>query len=185
MAHQDAGPSAAVVRKEDEVVTPVRTRDLKDKKRRGERIAMRCLLIQPARLLDRAVIDALLCWRLVGMVILVTHHGPCDARPMFHHTPPSRAEQSGRCVATSRSHLPGSVAMLPHAGSLLQKARGRSEARGGRAVIDVSASVVGVRSGLSPLPQSVHHRGGSSKRPTRAMPTYSSSMRWLRGVRPF
>jgi 3-methyl-2-oxobutanoate hydroxymethyltransferase len=78
--------------------TPVRTRDLKEQKRRGEKIAMLTAYdANMARLLDRAGVDALLVGDSVGMVMLGYQHTvPVTLDAMIHHTAAVARERSGR-----------------------------------------------------------------------------------------
>jgi 3-methyl-2-oxobutanoate hydroxymethyltransferase len=69
-------------------VRPVRTRDLKEKKRRGEKIAMLTAYdATMARLFDRVGIDALLVGDSVGNVVLGYDTTlPVTIDMMIHHT---------------------------------------------------------------------------------------------------
>ena len=70
------------------MTTKVRTRDLKEKKRRGEKIAMLTAYdANMARLLDKAGVDALLVGDSVGMVVLGYDTTiPVTLDAMIHHT---------------------------------------------------------------------------------------------------
>ena len=96
------------------MTSKVRTRDFREKKRRGEKIAMLTAYdANMARLLDKAGVDALLVGDSVGMVMLGydnTVSVTLDA--MIHHTPRSFAATSARwssrtCrFSPTRRHLP-------------------------------------------------------------------------------
>ena len=69
-------------------MTKVRTRDFREKKRRGEKIAMLTAYdANMARLLDKAGVDALLVGDSVGMVVLgYDNTVPVTLDAMIHHT---------------------------------------------------------------------------------------------------
>ncbi len=176
MAHQDTGPSAAVIRKEDEVVTPVRTRDLKEKKRRGEKIAMLTAYdANMARLLDRAGVDALLVGDSVGMVMLGYQNTvPVTLDAMIHHTAAVARGTERALVVADMPFLTYQVTVadaVRNAGRLLQEGGAAAvKLEGGHAVIDVVKRLVDVgvpvMGHLGLLPQSVHQAGGFVRQAT-------------------
>ena len=177
MAHEDAGPSPAVVRKEDEVVvTPVRTRDLKEKKRRGEKIAMLTAYdANMARLLDRAGVDALLVGDSIGMVMLgYKNTVPVTLEAMIHHTAAVARGTERALVVADMPFLTYQVTVadaVRNAGRLLQEGGAAAvKLEGGRAIIDVVKRLVDVgvpvMGHLGLLPQSVHQAGGFVRQAT-------------------
>jgi 3-methyl-2-oxobutanoate hydroxymethyltransferase len=152
------------------MTTKVRTRDFKDKKRRGEKIAMLTAYdANMARLLDRAGVDALLVGDSVGMVMLGFETTvPVTLDAMIHHTAAvSRGTERALVVAdmpflTYQTDVADAVR---NAGRLLQE--GGAEAvkvEGGAAIMDVVKRLVDVgvpvMGHLGLLPQSVHQVGG-------------------------
>jgi len=148
----------------------IRARDLKEKKRRGEKIAVLTAYdANMARLLDRAGVDALLVGDSVGMVALGFETTvPVTLDAMVHHTAAvSRGTEHALVIAdmpflTYQTTAPDAVR---NAGRLLQE--GGAEAvkvEGGSAIVDVVKRLVDVgvpvMGHLGLLPQSVHQVGG-------------------------
>lgn len=155
---------------------PVRTRDLKDKKQRGEKIAMLTAYdANMARLLDRAGVDALLVGDSVGMVMLGYQNTVAvtlDA--MIHHTAAVARGASRALIVADMPFLTYQVTVaeaLRHAGRLLQEGGAAAvKLEGGRAVIDAVKRLVDVgipvMGHLGLLPQSVHQAGGFVRQAT-------------------
>jgi 3-methyl-2-oxobutanoate hydroxymethyltransferase len=156
--------------------TPIRTRDLKDKKRRGEKIAMLTAYdANMARLLDRAGVDALLVGDSVGMVMLGYENTvPVTLDVMIHHT-------AAVCRGTERALVVADMPFLTYqvtvadavrnAGRLVQEGGAAAvKLEGGRPVIDVVKRLVDVgipvMGHLGLLPQSVHQAGGFVRQAT-------------------
>ena len=157
---------------------PVRARDLKDKKQRGEKIAVLTAYdANMARLLDRAGVDAILVGDSVGMVVLgyqTTVAVTLDA--MIHHT---AAVARGTARALVVSDMPfltyqANVADALHNARRLMQEGGASAVKleGGHAVIDAVKRLVDVgvpvMGHLGLLPQSVHQVGGFVRQATSA-----------------
>jgi 3-methyl-2-oxobutanoate hydroxymethyltransferase len=148
---------------------PVRARDLKAKKKRGERITMLTAYdATMARLLDRAGIDALLVGDSMGMVIMGEATTiPVTLDAMIHHT---RAVTRGAKRALVVADMPFmtyqvSVAeALRNAGRLIQEGGASAvKLEGGRGVVETTARLVEVgipvMGHLGLTPQSVHQQG--------------------------
>ena len=153
-----------------ESVKPVRVRDLLEKKKRGEKIAMLTVYdATMARLLDRAGIDVFLVGDSLGMVI--EGHDttlPVTLDAMLHHT---RAVARG----TKRAFLVADMPFLTYqasaseavhnAGRLIQQGGAAAvKLEGGRAVVAVVEHLVDagipVMGHLGLLPQHVHEMSG-------------------------
>ncbi len=148
----------------------VRTTDLKEKKRRGEKIAVLTAYdATMARLLDHAGLDVLLVGDSLGMVVM-----GCDTtltvtlEAMIHHT---RAVSRGARRALIVADMPfltyqvSPAEALRNAGRLLQEGGAAAvKLEGGRAVLDTVRRLVEtgipVMGHLGLLPQSVHQLGG-------------------------
>jgi 3-methyl-2-oxobutanoate hydroxymethyltransferase len=155
VADQDAGSTEAVIWRpvkgrpaqrrtgKETLPTPVRTRDLKEKKRRGEKIAMLTAYdANMARLLDRAGVDALLVGDSVGMVMLGYETTvPVTLDAMIHHTAAVSRGAARALVVADMPFLTYQVAVadaVRNAGRLLQEGGAAAvKLAGGRAVIDV------------------------------------------------
>ena len=156
--------------------TPVRTRDLKEKKRRGEKIAMLTAYdANMARLLDRAGVDALLVGDSVGMVMLGYETTvPVTLDAMIHHTAAVSRGAARALVVADLPFLTYQVTVadaVRNAGRLLQEGGAAAvKIEGGRAVIDVVKRLVDVgipvMGHLGLLPQSVHQAGGFVRQAT-------------------
>jgi 3-methyl-2-oxobutanoate hydroxymethyltransferase len=153
-----------------EQAKPIRAPDLKEKKRRGEKIAMLTAYdATMARLLDRAGIDVLLVGDSLGMVILGHETTvPVTLEETIHHTRAvARGARRSLVVAdmpflTYQVSLPEAVR---NAGRLMQEGRTAAvKLEGGRAVLEVTERLVDVgipvMGHLGLLPQSVHQLGG-------------------------
>jgi 3-methyl-2-oxobutanoate hydroxymethyltransferase len=153
-----------------ESVKPMRVRDLLEKKKRGEKIAMLTVYdATMARLLDRAGIDVFLVGDSLGMVI--EGHDttlPVTLDAMLHHT---RAVARG----TKRAFLVADMPFLTYqasaseavhnAGRLIQQGGAAAvKLEGGRAVVAVVEHLVDagipVMGHLGLLPQHVHEMSG-------------------------
>lgn len=156
---------------------PVRTADLKEKKARGERIAMLTAFdATMARLLDRAGIDALLVGDSLGMVALGYETTiPVTLDAMVHHTRAVSRGAERALVVADMPFLTYQVSVadaVRNAGRLLQEGGAAAvKLEGGRPVLDVVRRLVDigipVMGHLGLLPQSIHHVGSYSKRATR------------------
>src|SRR5688500_17584494 len=157
--------------------TPVRVPDFKERKRRGEKIAMLTAYdATMARLLDRAGVDALLVGDSVGMVMLGHDTTiPVTLDDMVHHT-------KAVCRGTERALVVADMPFLTYqvsaseavrnAGRLIQEGGAAAvKLEGGRAVVDVVKRLVDVgipvMGHLGLLPQSVHKAGGFRRQATR------------------
>ena len=157
-------------------IIPVRTRDLKEKKHRGEKIAMLTAYdANMARLLDRAGVDAILVGDSVGMVMLgyaTTVQVTMDA--MVHHTcAVSRGTTHALVIADMPflSYQVETAEALRNARRLLQEGGAAAvKIEGGRPVLDVVKRLVDigvpVMGHLGLLPQSVHQAGGFVRQAT-------------------
>jgi 3-methyl-2-oxobutanoate hydroxymethyltransferase len=149
---------------------PVRTTDLEEKKRRGQKIAMLTAYDATfARLMDEAGIDVLLVGDSLGMVILgYPHTLPVTLDAVLHHTGAvSRATRRALVVADMpfmTYHVSVSEAVR-NAGRLLAEGGAAAvKLEGGRPMLDVVRRLVDVgipvMGHLGLLPQSVHRMGG-------------------------
>ena len=155
---------------------PIRAPDLKEKKRRGEKIAMLTAYdATMARLLDRAGIDVLLVGDSLGMVILGHETTvPVTLEETIHHT---RAVSRGARRALVIADMPfltyqvSTPEAVRNAGRLMQEGRAAAvKLEGGRAVLEVTERLVDVgipvMGHLGLLPQSVHQLGGFRRQAT-------------------
>jgi 3-methyl-2-oxobutanoate hydroxymethyltransferase len=158
---------------------PIRIASLKDKKRRGEKIAMLTAYdAAMARLFDAAGVDALLVGDSVGMVALGYETTlPVTMDAMVHHAAAvSRGTQHALIVADMPflSYQISSDEALRNAGRLVQQGGAAAvKLEGGRTVVHVVRRLVDagipVMGHLGLLPQSVHQlsgyrqRGGTAK----------------------
>jgi 3-methyl-2-oxobutanoate hydroxymethyltransferase len=153
-----------------ETVKKVRVPDLKEKKRRGEKIVMLTAYdATMARLLDRAGIDVLLIGDSLGMVIEGYDTTlPVTLDAIVHHT---RAVSRGAARALVVADMPfltyqvDVAEAVRNAGRLLQEGGAAAvKIEGGRPVIDVARRLVEigipVMGHLGLVPQSVHQLGG-------------------------
>jgi 3-methyl-2-oxobutanoate hydroxymethyltransferase len=156
---------------------PIRTTDLKEMKRRGEKIAMLTAYdATMARLLDRAGIDVLLVGDSVGMVVLgYDTTVPVSLDDMLHHTRiVVRGTERALVVADMPflSYQVNTSEAVRNAGRLMKEAGAAAvKLEGGRAVIDVVKRLVDVgipvMGHLGLLPQSVHQVGGFHRQATQ------------------
>jgi 3-methyl-2-oxobutanoate hydroxymethyltransferase len=158
--------------------TKVRTKDLREKKHRGEKIAMLTAYdANMARLLDKAGVDALLVGDSVGMVVLgYDNTVPVTLDAMIHHTAAVvRGTQRALVVADMPflTYQTTPADAVRNAGRLLQE--GGAEAvklEGGSAVVEIVKRLVDVgvpvMGHLGLLPQSVHQVGGFLRQATNA-----------------
>jgi 3-methyl-2-oxobutanoate hydroxymethyltransferase len=153
-----------------EAVKKVRVPDLREKKKRGEKIAMLTAYdATMARLLDRAGIDVLLVGDSVGMVVLGYETTlPVTLDAMIHHTAAVSRGTSRALVVADMPFLSFQVSAaeaVRNAGRLLQDGGAAAvKIEGGQAVVDVARRLVDVgipvMGHLGLLPQSVHQLGG-------------------------
>ena len=156
---------------------PVRVPDLKERKRRGEKIAMLTAYdATMARLLDRAGVDMLLVGDTVGVVVLGYENTlPVTLDEMLHHT---RAVARGAQRALIVADMPfltyqiSPAEAVRNAGRLLKDGGAAAvKLEGGRPVLDVVKRLVDVgipvMAHLGLLPQSVHQVGGFVRQATR------------------
>ena len=159
-----------------EQAKPIRAPDLKEKKRRGEKIAMLTAYdATMARLLDRAGIDVLLVGDSLGMVILGHETTvPVTLEETIHH---GRAVARGARRALVVADMPFLTYQVSvpeavrNAGRLMQEGRAAAvKLEGGRAVLEVTERLVDVgipvMGHLGLLPQSVHQLGGFRRQAT-------------------
>ena len=147
----------------------VRVPDLREKKRRGEKIAVLTAYdATMARLLDGAGVDVLLVGDSVGVVVLGYEHTlPVTLDDMLHHT---RAEARGARHALVVADMPFMTYQVSveeavrNAGRLVQAGAAAVKVEGGPAVtgairrmVEVGIPVMGH---LGLQPQSVHQLGG-------------------------
>jgi 3-methyl-2-oxobutanoate hydroxymethyltransferase len=153
-----------------EATRRIRVLDLKEKKKRGEKIVMLTAYdATMARLLDQAGIDVLLVGDSLGMVIMGCDSTlPVTLDAMIHHT---RAVSRGARRALVVADMPFltyqvSVAeAVRNAGRLLQEGGAAAvKIEGGRAVLEAVSRLVEVgipvMGHLGLTPQSVHQLGG-------------------------
>ena len=155
---------------------PIRAPDLKEKKRRGEKIAMLTAYdATMARLLDRAGIDVLLVGDSLGMVILGHETTvPVTLEETIHHTRAVARGTRRALVVADMPFLTYQVSMpeaVRNAGRLMQEGRAAAvKLEGGRAVLEVTERLVDVgipvMGHLGLLPQSVHQLGGFRRQAT-------------------
>ena len=155
----------------------IRVPDLKEKKARGEKIAMLTAYdATMARLLDQAGVDALLVGDSLGMVVLgydTTLAVTLD--DMLHHTRAVVRGASRALVVTDMPFLSYQVSAdeaVRNAGRLLQEGGASAvKLEGGRPVIEAVRRMVDVgipvMGHLGLQPQSVHRLGGYVKQATR------------------
>jgi len=147
----------------------VRVPDLREKKRRGEKIAVLTAYdATMARLLDGAGVDVLLVGDSVGVVVLGYEHTlPVTLDDMLHHT---RAVARGATRALVVADMPFMTYQVSveeavrNAGRLLQAGAAAVKVEGGPAIagairrlVEVGIPVMGH---LGLQPQSVHQLGG-------------------------
>ncbi len=149
---------------------PLRARDLKLKKKRGEKIAMLTAYdATMARLLDRAGIDVLLVGDSLGMVILGHETTvPVTLDDVLHH---AKAVARGARRALVVADMPfltfqvSAAEAVRNAGRLLQEGGAAAvKLEGGRPVVEVVQRLcdvgIPVMGHLGLTPQSVHQLGG-------------------------
>src|SRR5688572_14710840 len=128
----------------------IRVPDLKEKKRRGEKIAMLTAYdATMARLLDRAGVDALLVGDSLGMVVLGYENTlPVTLDMMIHHTSAVVRGAERALVIADMPFLSYQVSVadaVRNAGRLLQEAGAAAvKVEGGRPVLDVVRRLVDV-----------------------------------------
>ena len=160
---------------------PVRVPELKDRKRRGEKIVVLTAYdATMARLLDSAGVDVLLVGDSLGMVVLGYESTvPVTLEEMIHHT---RAVSRGTRRALVVADMPFLTYQITpadavrNAGRLLKDGGAAAvKLEGGRPVADVVKRLVDVgipvMGHLGLLPQSIHKLGGhvrQAKRPEEA-----------------
>jgi len=148
----------------------IRIRDLNEKKRRGEKIAMLTAFDSAiARLLDRAGMDVILVGDSLGMVALGYETTiPVTLDDMVHHTKAvSRATRRALVVADLPflTYQAGVDRAVRNAGRLIQEGGAAAvKMEGGRAVVDVVDRLVAigipVMGHVGLTPQSVHQMSG-------------------------
>jgi 3-methyl-2-oxobutanoate hydroxymethyltransferase len=148
----------------------IRIRDLGEKKRRGDKIAVLTAYdAAMARLLDRAGVDAILVGDSLGMVVLGHETTlPVTLDEMLHHT---RAVARGARRALVIADMPflsyqaGIDDAVRNAGRMLQEGGAAAvKLEGGRAIVDVVDRLVSigipVMGHVGLTPQSVHQMSG-------------------------
>ncbi|MCW5981706.1 MAG: 3-methyl-2-oxobutanoate hydroxymethyltransferase [Bryobacteraceae bacterium] len=156
----------------------VRVTDLREKKRKGEKIAMLTAYDATfARLMERAGIDVLLVGDSLGMVIMGEETTiPVTLDAMVHHT---RAVTRGVEKALVVADMPfltyhASLSDTVHGARRLIQEGGAAAVKieGGRAVLESARRLVEigipVMGHLGLIPQSVHQLGGFGKRGRQA-----------------
>jgi 3-methyl-2-oxobutanoate hydroxymethyltransferase len=148
----------------------IRVPDLKEKKKRGEKIAVLTAYdATMARLLERAGIDVLLVGDSLGMVVLGYETTlPVTLDAMVHHTAAVSRGASRALVVADMPFLTFQVSVteaVRNAGRLIQEGGAAAvKIEGGAAVVDVARRLVEigipVMGHLGLLPQSVHQLGG-------------------------
>ena len=148
----------------------IRVPDLKEKKKRGEKIAVLTAYdATMARLMDRAGIDVLLVGDSLGMVILGYETTlPVTLDAMVHHTRAVSRGASRALVVADMPFLTFQVDVseaVRNAGRLIQEGGAAAvKLEGGRPVLDVTRRLVDigipVMGHLGLVPQSVHQLGG-------------------------
>lgn len=155
----------------------MRVPDLKDTKRRGEKIVMLTAYdATMARLLDRAGVDVLLVGDSVGMVVLGYDNTlPVTLEEMLHHTRAVSRGAERALVVADMPFLTFQVSLeeaVRNAGRLLKEGGAAAvKLEGGRAVLDVVKRLVDVgipvMGHLGLLPQSIHKAGGYVRQATK------------------
>lgn len=155
----------------------IRIPDLKEKKRRGEKIAMLTAYdATMARLLDRAGVDALLVGDSLGTVILGHENTlPVTLDAMVYHTCAVVRGAPRAVVISDMPFLTYQVSVadaVKNAGRLLQEGGATAvKLEGGRPMLDVVQRLadvgIPVMGHLGLLPQSVHRVGGYTKQATQ------------------
>jgi len=155
----------------------VRIPDLREKKVRGEKIAMLTAYdATMARLLDGAGVDALLVGDSLGMVILGHETTlPVTLDVMIHHTRAVVRGTGHALVIADMPFLTYQVSVseaVRNAGRLLQEGgAGAVKLEGGRPILDVVSRLVDVgipvMGHLGLQPQSIHQVGGYTKQATQ------------------
>ena len=153
----------------------VRTTDLRDRKRRGERIAMLTAYdATMARLMDRAGIDALLVGDSLGTVIMGRDELSVTLDVMIHHTRAVARGAERALIVADMPFLTYQVTVpeaVRNAGRLLQEGGAAAvKIEGGRPVLDVVSRLtdvgIPVMGHLGLLPQSVNQAGGYVRQAT-------------------
>jgi 3-methyl-2-oxobutanoate hydroxymethyltransferase len=154
----------------------VRVPDLKDKKRRGEKIAMLTAYDATiARILDRAGVDVLLVGDSVGVVVLGYEHTlPVTLDDILHHTRAVARGASRALVVADMPFMTYQVSIeeaVRNAGRLLQAGAAAVKVEGGspilgavRRMVELGIPVMGH---LGLQPQSLHQAGGYRKQATQ------------------
>src|SRR5574341_1274362 len=133
-----------------ETVKKIRVPDLREKKKRGERIvALTAYDVTMARLLDRAGIDVLLVGDSLGMVILGHPTTlPVTLEAMVHHTGAVSRGASRALVVADMPFLSYQVTVseaVRNAGRLIQEGGAAAvKLEGGAPVLDVTRRLVDV-----------------------------------------
>jgi len=153
-----------------EAARQVRVRDLKEKKRRGEKIAMLTVYdATMARLLDRAGIDVFLVGDSLGMVIQGHETTlPVTLEAILHHTEAVARGTHRALVVADMPFLSYQVSVpeaVRNAGRLIQQGGAAAvKLEGGRPVLEVVERLVDagipVMGHLGLLPQHVHELSG-------------------------
>ena len=156
----------------------IRVPNLKEKKSRGEKIAMLTAYdATMARLLDQAGVDALLVGDSVGMVVLGYENTiAVTLDDMLHHTRAVARGASRALIVTDMPFMSYQVSVaeaVRNAGRLIQEGGAAAvKVEGGRPVLDAVRRMVDVgipvMGHLGLQPQSVHQVGGYIKQATRA-----------------
>ena len=155
----------------------VRTTDLADRKKRGEKIAMLTAYdALTARLLDRAGVDVILVGDSLGMVALGYDSTlPVTLDMMVHHTRAVRRGTARALVVADMPFMSYQISVteaVRNAGRLMQEGGAAAvKLEGGRPMLDVVSRLVDlgipVMGHLGLLPQSVHQQGGYRRRATQ------------------
>jgi 3-methyl-2-oxobutanoate hydroxymethyltransferase len=152
-----------------EAARQIRVRDLKEKKRRGEKIAMLTVYdATMARLLDRAGIDVFLVGDSLGMVIQGHETTlPVTLEAILHHTEAVTRGTKRALVVADMPFLSYQVSVpeaVRNAGRLIQGGAAAVKLEGGRPVLEVVERLVDagipVMGHLGLLPQHVHELSG-------------------------
>jgi 3-methyl-2-oxobutanoate hydroxymethyltransferase len=154
----------------------VRALDLKEKKKRGEKIpVLTAYDATMARLLERAGIEVLLVGDSLGMVVLGHETTlPVTLEAMVHHTAAVSRGASRALVIADMPFLTFQVGVseaVRNAGRLIQEGGAAAvKIEGGAAMLDVAQRLVDigipVMGHLGLLPQSVHQLGGYRRQAT-------------------